>query len=77
MEENYGILYEAPAWSEKFQARSRSGSHSTISGTRHTTSGIGESDTPRRESVSHNNPDVVLVGKASIQYVNYQTYSLQ
>ncbi|KAI8076419.1 uncharacterized protein B0P05DRAFT_545813 [Gilbertella persicaria] len=61
MEENYGIIYEIPLWSEKFQARSRSGSHSTVSGTRHTTSGVGESDGPRRESVSHKNPDVVLV----------------
>lgn len=61
MEENYGILYESPAWSEKFQARSRSGSHSTMTGTRHTTSGVGGSDGPRRESVDHKNPDVVLV----------------
>jgi hypothetical protein len=34
-----------------------------MSGTRHTTSGIGELDAPRRERVSHKNPDVVLVGK--------------
>ncbi|KAI8367294.1 hypothetical protein BD560DRAFT_399825 [Blakeslea trispora] len=61
MEENYGVIYEVPLWSEKFQARSRSGSHSTVSGTRHTTSGVGESNVPRRESVSHKNPDVVLV----------------
>ncbi|GAA5810393.1 hypothetical protein MFLAVUS_003814 [Mucor flavus] len=60
MEDNYGVIYETPSWSEKFQARSRSGSHSTVSGTRHTTSGVSE-DGPRRESVSHNNPDVVLV----------------
>jgi hypothetical protein len=63
MEENYGILYESPSWSEKFQARSRSSSHSTMTGTRHTTSGIGGSDGPRRESVDHKNPDVVLIGK--------------
>ncbi|KAI8877897.1 hypothetical protein K501DRAFT_288152 [Backusella circina FSU 941] len=61
MQENYGIVYESPSWSEKFQARSRSGSHSTVSGTRHTTSGVSESDGPRRESVSHHSPDVVLV----------------
>lgn len=60
MEENYGVLYETPSWSEKFQARSRSGSHSTMTGTRHTTSGVSE-DGPRRESVSHKNPDVVLI----------------
>jgi len=67
MEENYGILYESPAWSEKFQARSRSGSHSTMTGTRHTTSGVGGSDGPRRESVDHKNPDVVLVGKCVLE----------
>ncbi|KAK4510459.1 uncharacterized protein ATC70_004889 [Mucor velutinosus] len=61
MEENYGILYEPPTWSERFQARSRSGSHSTMTGTRHTTSGVGGSDGPRRESVGHKNPDVVLI----------------
>ncbi|KAI7888832.1 uncharacterized protein EV154DRAFT_516601 [Mucor mucedo] len=61
MQENYGVLYEPPTWSEKFQARSRSGSHSTMTGTRHTTSGVSE-DGPRRESVSHKNPDVVLIG---------------
>ncbi|CEP18645.1 hypothetical protein [Parasitella parasitica] len=64
MQENYGILYEPPSWSEKFQARSRSSSHSTMTGTRHTTSGIGGSDGPRRESVDHQNPDVVLIGKS-------------
>ncbi|KAI9275415.1 hypothetical protein BY458DRAFT_507378 [Sporodiniella umbellata] len=61
MQENYGITYEAPSWSEKFQARSRSGSHSTMTGTRHTTSGIGSSEFNRRECVSHKDPDVVLV----------------
>ncbi|KAI7906970.1 uncharacterized protein BX663DRAFT_539747 [Cokeromyces recurvatus] len=61
MQENYGVLYEPPLWSEKFQGRPRSSSHSTVSGTRHTTSGIGESDMPRRESVSHESPNVVLV----------------
>ncbi|KAI9267107.1 hypothetical protein EDC94DRAFT_602298 [Helicostylum pulchrum] len=60
MEDNYGVIYETPSWSEKFQARLRSGSHSTVSGTRHTTSGVSEYG-PRRESVPHNNPDVVLV----------------
>ncbi|KAI8997224.1 hypothetical protein BDB01DRAFT_845900 [Pilobolus umbonatus] len=59
MQENYGIIYEPPSWSDKFQARSRSGSH-TMTGTRHTTSGVSE-DGPRRESVSHKSPDVVLV----------------
>ncbi|KAI9486394.1 MAG: hypothetical protein EXX96DRAFT_614225 [Benjaminiella poitrasii] len=61
MQENYGVLYEPPLWSEKVQNRPRSSSHSTVSGTRHTTSGIGESNAPRRESVSHKSPDVVLV----------------
>lgn len=60
MQENYGVLYEPPSWSEKFQARSRSGSHSTVTGTRHTTSGVSENG-PRRESVSHKSPDVVLI----------------
>jgi hypothetical protein len=74
MEENYGILYESPAWSEKFQARSRSGSHSTMTGTRHTTSGVGGSDGPRRESVDHKNPDVVLVGKWLLERVMWAIY---
>ncbi|KAI9358211.1 hypothetical protein BD770DRAFT_388136 [Pilaira anomala] len=60
MEDNYGVIYETPSWSEKFQARSRSGSHSTVTGTRHTTSGVSD-DGPRREKVSHKSPDVVLV----------------
>ncbi|KAG1451680.1 hypothetical protein G6F56_008021 [Rhizopus delemar] len=60
MQENYGITYEAPSWSEKFQARARSGSHSTMVGTRHTTSGVS-SEINRRECVSHKDPDVVLV----------------
>lgn len=35
-----------------------------MTGTRHTTSGVSsETDGPRRESVSHKNPDVVLIGK--------------
>ncbi|CAO3613604.1 unnamed protein product [Mucor hiemalis] len=68
MQENYGILYEAPSWSEKFQARSRSGSHSTTTGTRHTTSGVSENG-PRRESVSHNSPDVVLIGIYIVFYI--------
>lgn len=64
MQENYGITYEPPSWSEKFQARSRSGSHSTMSGTRHTTSGVSsEIDSPRRECVSYKDPDVVLIGR--------------
>ncbi|KAL4208699.1 hypothetical protein AB4K20DRAFT_1912125 [Rhizopus microsporus] len=62
MQENYGVVYEPPSWSEKFQSRSRSGSHSTMTGTRHTTSGISnETSNPRRESVSHKDPDVVLI----------------
>ncbi|KAG2236711.1 hypothetical protein BDF21DRAFT_406720 [Thamnidium elegans] len=60
MEDNYGVLYETPSWSEKFQTRPRNGLHSIVSGTRHTTSGVSENG-PRRESVAHNNPNVVLV----------------
>ncbi|KAI8973535.1 hypothetical protein BDF20DRAFT_882906 [Mycotypha africana] len=64
MEENYGIIYEPPAWSEKNpqqHGRARSSSHSSMSGTRHTTSGIGETNIPRRASVDYKDPDVVLV----------------
>lgn len=36
-----------------------------MTGTRHTTSGISnETSNPRRESVSHKDPDVVLIGNS-------------
>ncbi|KAI8067754.1 hypothetical protein BC940DRAFT_50361 [Gongronella butleri] len=35
----------------------------TSSGVRHTTSGSGQTNTPRRKSISHTHPDVVLIGK--------------
>lgn len=39
-----------------------------MTGTRHTTSGVSENG-PRRESVSHNSPDVVLIGIYIVFYM--------
>ncbi|KAI8081468.1 uncharacterized protein BX664DRAFT_285516 [Halteromyces radiatus] len=70
LESNYGITYTAPAWSEKpkrLRSFSSSSSLSTSSspvistGARHTTSGVSDGVKPRRKSISHKHPDVVLI----------------
>ncbi|KAI9477148.1 hypothetical protein BDB00DRAFT_879466 [Zychaea mexicana] len=68
MEDNFGVIYEAPAWSS---GRPRSPSSSSPAPTnnrpsskvspRHTTSGVSDGMIPRRKSINHNDPDVVLV----------------
>ncbi|KAI7884880.1 hypothetical protein K492DRAFT_157777 [Lichtheimia hyalospora FSU 10163] len=61
MQENFGIIYHPPAWSEK----SRNGNNEPTlvqEGTRHTTSGVSAAQSrPRRATLSHRDPSVVLV----------------
>ncbi|CAO3595789.1 unnamed protein product [Absidia cylindrospora] len=73
LESNYGVTYNPPFWTEKNQtnrARSLSSSSSVSTtttspssptGARHTTSGISDEFKPRRKSVNHTHPDVVLI----------------
>ncbi|KAG0162402.1 SNF1-interacting protein [Apophysomyces sp. BC1034] len=60
LEENYGIVYEPPTWSEKFEASELDKQYEQI-GARHTTSGVSDGTRLRRKSVSYKNPKVVLV----------------
>ncbi|ORX46810.1 hypothetical protein DM01DRAFT_1310911 [Hesseltinella vesiculosa] len=74
LENNYGVIYHPPSWTDKPKNRLRSlSSSSSISttslpsptspsgGARHTTSGLSQGSTPRRKSISHTHPDVVLI----------------
>ncbi|KAL0075237.1 hypothetical protein F4703DRAFT_1890529 [Phycomyces blakesleeanus] len=61
MEENYGVTYEPPAWSDRQSAQQRPLQNNPSTGTRHTTSGGGEGARPRRQCISHTRPEVVLV----------------
>ncbi|KAF7731990.1 SNF1-interacting protein [Apophysomyces ossiformis] len=63
MEENYGVIYDPPMWSESVELRSPDSKDKMepTSGARHTTSGISDGETLRRKSVSHKHPKVVLV----------------
>ncbi|KAI8380927.1 uncharacterized protein BYT42DRAFT_564695 [Radiomyces spectabilis] len=63
MEENYGVIYEPPPWTDKLEARARPRARAASVGgkARHTTSGISNGDEPRRKTVSYKDPAVVLV----------------
>ncbi|KAI8341813.1 hypothetical protein BC941DRAFT_414554 [Chlamydoabsidia padenii] len=75
LEANYGVTYTAPPWSEKDKPKrlrsfSSSSSLSTSyssppappsAGARHTTSGLSDGFKPRRKSISHTHPNVVLI----------------
>ncbi|GAB5586689.1 SNF1-interacting protein [Umbelopsis nana] len=68
VEENFGILYKPPQWSQVFERQqlSRDGEPMKAvplrNGATHTTSGKGtNSSKPRRQSVSHKDPEVILV----------------
>ncbi|KAG2222965.1 hypothetical protein INT45_012943 [Circinella minor] len=72
MEDNFGIIYELPAWSDKYrtvptspQSTSSSNNDNDNDGSkdspRHTTSGVSDGMVPRRKSINHHDPDVVLV----------------
>ncbi|ORY93910.1 hypothetical protein BCR43DRAFT_526338 [Syncephalastrum racemosum] len=64
MEANFGVVYEPPAWSEKYEARHASSANRARVGPsspRHTTSGVSDGSKPRRKSVNAKNPNVVLI----------------
>ncbi|KAI9274522.1 hypothetical protein BDA99DRAFT_497793 [Phascolomyces articulosus] len=72
MQENFGIIYKPPSWSESFKLKSYDPSplSSTVTSNdiknnthapQHTTSGISSYSRPRRQTISHQNPSVVLV----------------
>ncbi|KAI9262159.1 hypothetical protein BDA99DRAFT_537504 [Phascolomyces articulosus] len=70
MEDNFGVIYEAPAWSDRSRSCSSSSSSSPQSSSptnrskvspRHTTTGVSDGMIPRRKSINHNDPNVVLV----------------
>ncbi|ORZ20280.1 hypothetical protein BCR42DRAFT_408381 [Absidia repens] len=74
LESNYGVTYVPPAWSEKPKRLRSFSSSSSLSasyysslppsvpssGARHTTSGVSDGVKPRRKSINHTDPTVVL-----------------
>ncbi|KAI8139135.1 hypothetical protein BJV82DRAFT_672997 [Fennellomyces sp. T-0311] len=61
LEDNYGVIYEVPAWSDRPRSPSSPPSSRSKVSPRHTTSGVSDSTMPRRKSINHNSPEVVLV----------------
>ncbi|KAJ8659912.1 hypothetical protein O0I10_004505 [Lichtheimia ornata] len=62
MQENFGIIYHPPAWSEKSRNGNNEPTTLVQEGTRHTTSGVAAAESrPRRATLSHRDPSVVLV----------------
>ncbi|KAG2223228.1 hypothetical protein INT45_006109 [Circinella minor] len=67
MQDNFGIIYKPPSWSESLRLKSydsllsvpkdKNDNHAP----QHTTSGISNTSRPRRQTISHQNPSVVLV----------------
>ncbi|KAJ2957020.1 hypothetical protein NQZ79_g7203 [Umbelopsis isabellina] len=68
VEENFGVIYKPPKWSQIYERQQLPreadsiGVEATRNGATHTTSGKGTTHSkPRRQSVSHKDPEVILV----------------
>ncbi|KAI8143987.1 hypothetical protein BJV82DRAFT_91700 [Fennellomyces sp. T-0311] len=62
MQENFGVIYTPPSWSESLKSSDSTAPAGSSQGSpRHTTSGISNDARPRRQTISHQSPGVVLV----------------